>query len=124
MDLSSLGAANQPALQVTLYAAYQLFVDGRLIGTAGNPQSGAFTMDAIRNWSLAPGAPQPATIALRITRRFASSVPVGDLPPLQILAGDETLLSDRRSALDIRRDSCSHRSPPSASASSASSDFS
>src|ERR1035441_2430269 len=98
-DLSSLRPVDQPALQVTLYAAYQIFADDRLIGAAGNLQSGAFTMDAVRNWPLGPGPAQPATIALRITRRIASSVPVGTLPPLQILAGDEPVLRDRRDAL-------------------------
>jgi hypothetical protein len=97
-DLSSLSATDQPALQVTLYAAYQLFVDGRPIGAAGNLQSGTFTMDAVRNWPLISSAAQPVTIVLRIARRFASSVPVGPLPPLQVLAGDESLLSDRRGA--------------------------
>jgi hypothetical protein len=99
LDLSSLGAAKQPALQVTLYAAYQLFVDGRRIGAVGNLQSGAFTMNAVSNWPLAPGAAQSSTIALRITRRIDSSVPVGTLPPLQVLAGDEPVLRDRRDAL-------------------------
>ena len=98
-DLSPFNHVDRPALQVTLYAAYQVFADGVLIGSAGNLQSGAFTMNAVRDWPLAPGAAQPTTIALRITRRVASSVPVGTLPPLQILAGDEPLLRDRRDAL-------------------------
>jgi hypothetical protein len=98
-DLSPLNRLDQPALQVTLYAAYQVFADGLMIGSAGNLQSGAFTMNAVRNWPLAPVAARSTTIALRITRRIASSVPVGTLPPLQILAGDEPLLRDRRDAL-------------------------
>lgn len=97
-DLSSLSQVDQPALQITLYAAYQLFADGRLIGAAGNLESGRFTMNAVCNWRLPFGTEQPATIALRITRRIDSSVPVGALQPLQILAGDEPLLRDRRDA--------------------------
>jgi hypothetical protein len=98
-DLSSLNHVHQPALQVTLYAAYQVFADGHLIGSAGNLQNGTFTMNAVRDWPLAAGAAPSSTLALRITYRIASSVPVGTLPPLQILAGDEPLLRDRRDAL-------------------------
>jgi hypothetical protein len=98
-DLSSLRAVDQPALQVTLYAAYQVFANNRLIGAAGNLENGRFTMNAVHDWPLAPAAAPSSTIALRITRRIDSSVPVGTLPPLQIEAGDEPVLHDRRDAL-------------------------
>ena len=98
-DLSSLRDADRPALQVTLFAAYQVFSNGQLLGTAGDLQSGRFTMNAIRNWPLSGDFTQPTTIALRITFRIASMVPVGTLPPLRILGGDEPLLRDRRDAI-------------------------
>ncbi len=97
-DLSSLSYVDQPALQVTLYAAYQVFADGHLIGSAGNLQNGEFTMDAVRDWPLPGRFDHPNAIALRITQRIASTVPVGTLPPLGILAGDKPLLGDRRDA--------------------------
>jgi hypothetical protein len=47
-DLSSLRTAPDPALQITLYAAYQAYFNGRLIGAAGNLNSGAFTLNIVR----------------------------------------------------------------------------
>jgi sigma-B regulation protein RsbU (phosphoserine phosphatase) len=98
-DLSSLRPVDQPALQVTLYAAYQIFADGRLIGTAGNLQSGVFTMDAVRTWPLPGDLSHPVSIALRITFHLASMVPNAPLPPLEINAAGSQLLSYRRSSL-------------------------
>ena len=103
VDLSSLGAADQPALQIALYAAYQLFVDGRPIGAAGNLQSGAFTMDAIRNWQLSGDLSHSATVALRITFHVASMVPTGPFPELEINAGNRELLNYRRNSLILTR---------------------
>src|SRR6516225_4980053 len=49
-DLSALSRMEHPAIQVTLYAAYQLYLNGELIGSAGNLRSGFFSMNAIRNF--------------------------------------------------------------------------
>ncbi len=98
-DLSALRPVDQPALQVTLYAAYQIFADGRLTGAAGNLQSGAFTMDAVRTWPLPGDLSHPVSIALRITFHLASMVPNAPLPPLEIKAAGSELLSYRRSSL-------------------------
>ncbi len=98
-DLSALRPVDQPALQITLYAAYQIFADGRLIGTAGNLQSGVFTMDAVRTWPLSGDLSHPVSIALRITFHLASMVPNAPLPPLEIKAAGGQLLSYRRSSL-------------------------
>ena len=69
------------------------------IGTAGNPQSGAFTMNVIRNWQFSGDLSHPVTIALRITFHIASLVPTGPLPPLEIDAGSREVLNYRRSSL-------------------------
>ena len=98
-DLSSLHNAAHPALQITLYAAYDAYLDGRKIGSAGNLRTGAFTMNTIREWPLAAGLVQPSLIALRVTRRIVSRVPVGPLPPLALHAGAAALLRDRRSGV-------------------------
>ncbi|MGA7884268.1 MAG: PP2C family protein-serine/threonine phosphatase [Acidobacteriaceae bacterium] len=98
-DLSSLRNVAHPSLQITLYAAYEVSVDGRLIGTAGNLRSGNFTMNTIRAWPLSGGLAPPSLIALRITRRIVSRIPVGSLPPLAIEAGPASLLRDRRSGV-------------------------
>jgi hypothetical protein len=98
-DLSSLQSTPRPALQIQLYAAYEIYVDGRLIGSVGTLQTGAFTMDTIREWPLSDNLPSPAVIAIRVTRRIVSTVPVGPLPPLAIHAGATALLRDRRSGV-------------------------
>ena len=102
-DLSSLGHVSQPALQITLYAAYQVFADGRLVGTAGNLRSGAFTMNTVRDWPLGGPFDHPETIAIRITQRIAFMVPEGALPPLEIRAASQDLLSDRRSSVILQQ---------------------
>ncbi|HEY1804294.1 MAG TPA: PP2C family protein-serine/threonine phosphatase [Terracidiphilus sp.] len=97
-NLSSLRQVDQPALQVTLYAAYQLFADGRSLGSAGNLESGAFTMDTDRDWPFSGGSTQTTVIALRVTRLIVSMVPIGALPPLEIRAGNRAALRDRRNS--------------------------
>ena len=96
-NLSSLQSVPRPALQIELYAAYQVYVGGHLTGAAGNLRTGAFTMSTIRDWPLAGDLTPPVVIALRVTRRIVSTVPVGPLPPLAIHAGAATLLRDHRS---------------------------
>src|ERR1700691_4196102 len=76
-DLSPLRDAAQPALQIRLYAAYQVFVNGKLIGSAGNLHSGRFSLDLIRNRPLPRDLSAPSTIVLRTTWRYASAVPFG-----------------------------------------------
>ncbi|HEX4036932.1 MAG TPA: PP2C family protein-serine/threonine phosphatase [Acidobacteriaceae bacterium] len=98
-DLSSLQKIDHPALQITLYAAYQAYFDGRLIGSAGNLKTGGFTMNIIREWPLSGDLAPPAVIALRITRRVVSTIPIGPAPPLAMSAGSSDLLGNRRSAI-------------------------
>ena len=98
-DLSSLREADRLSVQIALFAAYQIFVDGQIIGSAGNLQTGSFNMNTLRNWPLPQKLKQPATIALRITWHIASTMPLAELPSLEIRAGDDPVLSDRRAAL-------------------------
>ncbi|HTX75723.1 MAG TPA: SpoIIE family protein phosphatase [Terracidiphilus sp.] len=99
-DLSSLRGAAHPAIQVTLYAAYRLYVNGEQTGGAGNLRSGQFSMDAIRSFPLPPPFAQPAAIALRITHRLANPPAFsGAMPPLALDAGDESLLRGRRAGV-------------------------
>ena len=97
-DLSALKNAAQPSLQIALYAAYEVFVDGRLVGSAGNLKSGAFTMNIIREWQLSDDLAPTPVIALRVTRRVVSTVPVAPAPRLAIYAGSNDLLQNRRSS--------------------------
>ena len=98
-DLFSLKNTPSPALQITLYAAYALYVDGRLTGIAGNLNTGGFTIDIVRDWPLSGDLAPASVIALRATRRVVSTVPVGPAPPLAIAAGPSGLLENRRSSV-------------------------
>jgi hypothetical protein len=97
-DLSFLRPVDQPAIQVSLWAAYELYVDGALTGSAGSVQSGNFSMDTIRSFSLPPAMLHSATIALRMTFRLANKLPFSPLPPLEVAAGDDSVLRGRRAA--------------------------
>ncbi|HEU5457766.1 MAG TPA: PP2C family protein-serine/threonine phosphatase [Terracidiphilus sp.] len=98
-NLSPVQDSGQAAMQVRLYAAYELYVNGEQIGSAGNLRSGEFSMDVMRSYPLPAGMEGTSTIALRITRRIAALVPVGPLPPLLIRAGSPELLRGARSDL-------------------------
>jgi hypothetical protein len=98
-DLSPLRGSAQPTLQIRLYAAYQVFVNGSLIGSTGDLRSGHFSLNLIRNWPVPRDLPGPSTtIALRTTWRYTSSVPFGPYPTLSLLAGNLDNLRDHRSA--------------------------
>ncbi len=106
-DLAGLRDTTDPALQVTLYAAYQLYLDGALIGQAGDLRSGNYSMNSIRSFP-APAAyllAQPATVAVRISYRYTdpwvattdrslSVLQAGDAVTIE--AGDSAVLQGRR----------------------------
>ncbi len=71
-DLSALRGAEQPAVQVILSGAYQLYVNGEEVGAAGNLRSGNFSMNTIRSYPLPERliGSEPATLAARITFRY------------------------------------------------------
>jgi len=100
-DLSSIQHVSHPALQVALYAAYEAYGNGRLIGSAGSVKTGNFTLNTIREWPLNGDLAPPAVIALHITRRVVSRVPVERGPQLALFAGSANLLQDRRSAVIV-----------------------
>src|SRR5262249_23034708 len=102
-DLSSLQRTMVPALQVQLYSAYEVYLNGHIIGSAGNLRTGDFTMNIIREWPLSEDLASPAVIALRVTRRVASILPIGPAPQLQMFAASSNLLEDRRSTEILRR---------------------
>jgi len=108
-DLNALNSEADPALQVGLYAAYTVYLDGRQVGGAGNLGSGIFSMDAIRSFPLRsfqvhPGA---STIALRITRRsvLTNSGPVNALvsSPLGLRVGNSSILDVFRARAVLTR---------------------
>jgi hypothetical protein len=97
-DLSSLREFAHPQIQVSLWAANQLYVNGVLTGSAGNLRSGNFSMDTVRAFPLPATALHPATIALRITWRLAAQLPAGALPPLDLSTGSDSVLHSQRAA--------------------------
>ena len=110
VDLSPLRNSAQPALQVRLYAAYQVFVNASLIGSAGDLRSGDFNLDLIRNWRVPRDLLGPSTIALRTTWRYTSVVPFGPYPSLELLSGNLENLRDHRDS-EIVKQSAQHLIP-------------
>ena len=109
LDLSSLRDEPHPAIQVSLYSAYQLYLDGVRIGGEGNLENGNSSLDAIQSYA-APSqllTSQPATVALRITNRMtlSNSGPFRGLidVPLQLRAGDASLLDALRAHTALTR---------------------
>jgi hypothetical protein len=108
-DLSSLHSVAQPAIQVTLYSAYQLYLNGALLAAAGNLGNGNTSLNAIRSWPVPSQllTAGPATLALRITNRttIPTTGPIGSLieSPLQIRAGDAPLLDALRARTVLAR---------------------
>ena len=104
-DLSILRSVTSPALQVRLYAAYEIYLNGRRIGAAGNLQTGNFSMNAMRSFPVAGNqlGSEPSTIALRITRRSLisnGSQMVSSLPAnAEIRAGDASILDALRAGV-------------------------
>ncbi len=99
-DLGALRSDSNPALQVSIYAAYTLYLDGNQIGGAGNLRSGYFSMNVIRTYPLSSALiqGQPATIALRITYRLLGTPWPLPFSPLAIDAGNAGILSWRRNS--------------------------
>jgi hypothetical protein len=109
IDLAPLRDDAQPAIQVTLYSAYQLYLNGVSIGAEGNLHNGNSSLDAIRSYPL-PGrlhSPGPETIALRITNRvtLSNSGPFRAIveAPLELRAGNATLLDALRARTALAR---------------------
>ena len=100
-DLSTLRDVDDPAIQVSLPATYQVFVNGKMVGSAGDLGSGHFSMDTIRSFPLPSPPPQPAIIALRITYRYLNIRSTA----LEIHAGEESALRDRRAGVIVAQSS-------------------
>jgi hypothetical protein len=70
-NLSALLSVSQPALQVRLYGAYELYLEGERFAGSGNLASGNFRLNAIRSYPIAPAqiAHAPQLIAMRVFDR-------------------------------------------------------
>ena len=105
-DLSALRSMAHPAIQVSLFGAYRLFVNGEPLGGAGNLRSGNFSMNIVRSLPLPDSLPAslPATIAARITYRYVyTTILSPDEGVLEIRAGDEPVLDALRARMVLAR---------------------
>ncbi|HWG22308.1 MAG TPA: PP2C family protein-serine/threonine phosphatase [Terracidiphilus sp.] len=104
-DLSALRGTAHPALQASVPAAYELYVNSQPIGAAGNLRSGNFSMDTIRSYPAQQSllAAQPVTLAARITYGFADFSGDVEPSPLSIRAGDQEILDALRDAEVLSR---------------------
>ncbi|MGB6191365.1 MAG: PP2C family protein-serine/threonine phosphatase [Terracidiphilus sp.] len=104
-NLSALHGTEHLALQASAPAAYELYVNGELIGGAGNLGSGNYSTDTIRSF-LAPQllpALQRATLAARMTYGYSDFSGYVEASPLSIRAGDQQILEALRAAEVLSR---------------------
>ena len=73
-QLKAIEAMDDPHLALEVGGGYQLFFQGRQIGSFGNLSTGDYSVDDLRSYALPRKAEQGGTIALRLT--FRGSDPV------------------------------------------------
>ncbi len=94
---ASLAPTVNPVLQVDLDSAYQLFLDGQLLGTFGNLVTGSHTVGIATQYSNPRFADRtkPFLLALRLTE---TPTIYSAQPTFDVTLGDATYLADSRSA--------------------------
>ncbi|HWE85609.1 MAG TPA: PP2C family protein-serine/threonine phosphatase, partial [Terracidiphilus sp.] len=94
VDLAPMREFPGAAIQISVPAAYELYLDGRQVGSFGNVSTGNFSMDRTRSWTLPPGlAGTHDRIALRLAYRS------------HLASGPATLWLGRADELKTLRDS-------------------
>jgi len=63
LDPVVLRADAQPAIQVTSYSAYQLYLNGVLLGAEGNLRNGNSSLDAIRSYAAPADCSPPGRLS-------------------------------------------------------------
>jgi len=109
VDVATIRQAAHPAVQSSLRAAYQLFVDGRFTGAFGDMRSGDFTGNYVRTFPLGMtvAADGRSTIALRILmrsppRRYFNLVGIrNDANDAELTVGEQGWLENRRDSLAL-----------------------
>jgi hypothetical protein len=104
-DLGALRGMAHPAIQVSLPATYQLYVNGRQIGGAQDLRSGNISMNTIRSFPLPQSvlASQPAVLAVRIGYSYPVLSGFIEAAPVGIRAGDRQILDALRAAEVLAR---------------------
>jgi hypothetical protein len=110
-DLSSLSSLADPALEITFYNAYELYLNGEPIGSGGNFSQASFDMSVIRIFPFARGQVLSGSsiVALRVANRelFTNSGPINGLitSDISLRAGDASILDALRARAVLTRGS-------------------
>jgi len=111
-DLNALRGLEDAAIQVNVPAAYRLYVNGKLLGGAGDFRSGNFSMDVIRSFPLSESVfgSAPVTLAVSVVYRYSHAgvditFPNRDATDtsLQIRAGSSRALAAFRAGAVLSR---------------------
>ena len=108
-DLSALPPLAHPALEISFYDAYRVYLNGAPIGSAGDIDRGSFELNAIRIFPVASGQlpSGPSTIALRVGNRvlLTNSGPINGLftSGFQLRLGDASILDALRARAVLTR---------------------
>jgi hypothetical protein len=97
----ALGGINQPAVQVRLAAAYELFMNGVRVGSNGDLRRGFLSMDTIRIFPILPpfAGNRSNLLTLRIVYRFAALGAANGPHAPEIRLGQVQALRDNRAGV-------------------------
>jgi hypothetical protein len=107
--LAALRGTDRPAVQVSLDAAYQIYLDGSYLGGSGNLRNANFSLNSIRSFPIPAAQLQsgPATVAVRVTNHSAivTGGPIVSLlaQRLALRIGDEDTLDALRARTVLAR---------------------
>jgi hypothetical protein len=107
--LAALRGTDHPAIQVSLNAAYQLYLEGNYLGGSGNLRNANFSLNSIQSFPVPTALLQsgPATIAARVTNHSAivTGGPIVSLlaQRLSLRFGDEDILDALRARAVLAR---------------------
>jgi phosphoserine phosphatase RsbU/P len=92
LDSGALKGVAHPAIRIITASAYEMFLDGALIGREGNLQSGIISENNVRQYPIPPGIPTNADALLAIRHTFREP---GDLFPQLAWGDSESIAADR-----------------------------
>jgi len=108
-SLDALRGTDQPAIQIGLDAAYQIYLEGNYLGGSGTLRDANFSVNSIRSYPVPTAQLRsgPASIAVRITHHSAivTGGPIVSLltPRLTLRLGDQDTLDALRARTVLAR---------------------